>query len=324
MSDVILDVNDLRTYFYTRQGVYKAVDGLSYQLKRGKTLGIVGESGSGKSVSVMSLLGLIPQPPGRIMSGTAMYNDVDLLQLKGESLRKMRGHKIAMIFQDPMTSLNPYLKISTQLTEGIIAHEGISYEEALKRSIESMEQVGIPAARKRIHAYPHQFSGGMRQRVMIAMALVGRPDILIADEPTTALDVTIQAQILDLLKSLQVSHNMSLILITHDLGVVAGVCDDVIVMYAGKKVEEGSVDDIFYRAAHPYTVGLLKSIPRLDQKLEKLFTIDGLPPDPGKLKDVGCAFAPRCAFVQDLCHGDIPLRTVATHHRSLCIREGGV
>lgn len=247
----LLTVNDLKTYFYTRSGIVKAVDGMSFTLDRGETLGIVGESGSGKSVTMMSILGLIPKPPGKILSGTAVFDGVDLLSANSKIIRSIRGYRIAMIFQDPMTSLNPYLKVSTQLTEVITEHEGKSQNEALRLSIEALERVGIPDASSRIDQYPHQFSGGMRQRVMIAMAIVAKPDIIIADEPTTALDVTIQAQILQLLKTMQKEMGLGLVLITHDLGVVAGMSDNVMVMYAGRLVEQGSCDDIFYCSHHP-------------------------------------------------------------------------
>ena len=320
----ILEVKNLRTYFYTRAGVVKAVDGVNFSLEKGKTLGIVGESGSGKSVTMMSILGLIPQPPGRIESGEAWFKGQDLLSMPRDQLRKLRGSKISMIFQDPMTSLNPYLKVSTQLTEVLFEHESISHQEARKRAIESLELVGIPDASKRIDFYPHQFSGGMRQRVMIAMALISRPDVIIADEPTTALDVTIQAQILDLLKNMQDELGLGIILITHDLGVVAGMSDQVLVMYAGRPVESGSVRDIFYRHHHPYTTGLLNSTPQLDSNRKELFSIPGLPPDPSKLPE-GCPFAPRCGQKQFECTNPvaIPVRRIDKRHHSVCHLEVG-
>lgn len=325
MSSVLLEVNDLKTYFHTRSGVAKAVDGLSFKAEKGKTLAIVGESGSGKSVSMLSLLGLIPCPPGRIESGSAIFEGKDLLKISKEDLRDIRGSKISMIFQDPMTSLNPYLKISTQLTEAVFAHnKTITNKEVRKKAIESLELVGIPNAADRVDCYPHEFSGGMRQRVMIAMALINRPQIVIADEPTTALDVTIQAQILRLLKDIQSELHMSVILITHDLGVVAGVADKVSVMYAGKVVEEGTVEDIFYRSSHPYTMGLLSSTPRLDQKKDSLTAISGLPPDPSNLP-LGCPFAPRCSKVMNSCRLEdpLPIKSYSHKHKALCYWEKG-
>ena len=315
----VLDVKNLKTYFYTREGVVKAVDDFSFSLEMGMTLGIVGESGSGKSVSVCSLLGLIPKPPGRIVAGQALYRGEDLLQMNEAQLRHVRGKKIAMIFQDPMTSLNPYLRISKQLTEVLATHSDMNATQQLTRAIECMELVGIPNATKRIHDYPHQFSGGMRQRVMIAMALITNPDILIADEPTTALDVTIQAQILDLLVDLQREIKMSVIIITHDLGVIARMSDHVLVMYAGNKVEEGDADDIFYRPLHPYTQGLLESLPRLDVEHKELPSIAGSPPDLVKLAK-GCVFAPRCPQRQAVCVEDrpIPIKRTSEHHTAKC------
>ena len=318
----LLEVNDLKTYFYTRAGIVKAVDGLSFSLERGETLGIVGESGSGKSVTMMSVLGLIPKPPGKILSGTAFFNGVELLSASSKIIRSIRGHRIAMIFQDPMTSLNPYLRVSTQLMEVLTEHEGKTQKQAKSLSIEALERVGIPDAAVRIDQYPHQFSGGMRQRVMIAMAIIAKPDIIIADEPTTALDVTIQAQILDLLKSMQKELGLGLILITHDLGVVAGMSDNVMVMYAGRSVEQGSSDDIFYRSHHPYTNGLLKSVPLIDHEQEELYSIPGLPPDPSRLPP-GCAFAPRCERVMSCCKSNaaLPKQIISEHHNAHCYLE---
>ncbi len=276
----ILDIKDLTTRFHTRNGVVRAVEELSFQLKKGETLGIVGESGSGKSVTCYSLLGLIPQPPGRIEKGTALFDGkTDLLHCERRELESIRGRRIAMIFQDPMTSLNPYLKISTQLIEPLLVHEKATRREALKRGIAALEEVGLPEAAKRIHFYPHEFSGGMRQRVMIAMAMITQPDVLIADEPTTALDVTVQAQILELIRARQAANNSAVILVTHDLGVVAGMCDRIIVMYAGQAVEVGTADDIFAGPRHPYTIALQRSIPSLGSKGKPLYTIPGLPPD---------------------------------------------
>lgn len=276
---LLLSVQDLTTYFYTRNGVVRAVDGVSFDLEKGQTLGIVGESGSGKSVSCYSLLGLIPMPPGKIVRGSAMFDGVDLLHTDNRTLRQIRGNKIAMIFQDPMTSLNPYLKISTQLIEPLLLHRGMSKKDALQKAIDALTEVGIQGAETRIHHYPHEFSGGMRQRVMIAMAMITEPELLIADEPTTALDVTVQAQILELIKRLQRDHGTAVILITHDLGVVAGFCEQINVMYAGRVVEKGPSDAIFYHPAHPYTAMLQRSNPALQDKRDALFTIPGHPPD---------------------------------------------
>ena len=278
----LLEVTDLRTYFHTRRGVYRAVDGVSFSVEKGETLGIVGESGSGKSVTCSTLLGLIPQPPGRIESGTAMFDGTDLLHCSPAELRAIRGRRIAMIFQDPMTSLNPYLRISEQLIEPLLIHEKISPADALARGLAMLEAVGIPNAASRLHSYPHEFSGGMRQRVMIAMALITKPDLLIADEPTTALDVTVQAQILELLKKLQRELGMAVLFITHDLAVVSGLCDRVQVMYAGRIVESAPTRDIFTRPQHPYTKALQRCIPALQVKGRELFTIPGMPPDLSK------------------------------------------
>lgn len=319
----LLEVNNLQTYFYTRDGVVKAVDGLSFTVEKGKTLAIVGESGSGKSVSMMSIMGLIPQPPGKIVGGTATFNDeVDLLSLSQSEMNAYRGKRISMVFQDPMTSLNPYLRISTQMVEAMMEHDDVSMDRARERAIECLGLVGIPHPAKVVDNYPHQFSGGMRQRVMIAMALMNDPELLIADEPTTALDVTIQAQILELLKDLQKRLGMGIILITHDLGVVAGMSDNVVVMYAGKMVETGTADQIFYKYQHPYTQGLLASIPNLEENAEELYTIPGLPPDAARLPP-GCSFAPRCRYALGVCQQDTPIpdRVLGDGHRALCHLE---
>ncbi|WP_083495430.1 ABC transporter ATP-binding protein [Tsuneonella troitsensis] len=291
----LLDVNDLTTHFHTRDGVVRAVDGVSFHLDRGETLGIVGESGSGKSVTCYSLLRLIPEPPGRIERGTAMFDGQDLLQMSPAELRRIRGRRISMIFQDPMTSLNPFLRISTQLIEALQTHQDISNKDALKKATAALEEVGIPEASKRVTGYPHEFSGGMRQRVMIAMALITEPDLLIADEPTTALDVTVQAQILDIIKQRQNDLGTAVILVTHDLGVVAGTCDRVLVMYGGQEMESGTAEQIFYAPRHPYTRALQKTIPSLQTKGQELYTIPGLPPDASK-PATGCAFFPRCPY----------------------------
>jgi len=275
----LLDVQNLTTRFHTRNGIVHAVEDVSFAVEKGETLGIVGESGSGKSVTCYSLLGLIPRPPGRIHSGTALFEGIDLLEAREKDLRKIRGKRISMIFQDPMTCLNPALRISTQLTEPLEIHEGMKGKAALHRAIESLEEVGIPQAEKRIQSYPHEFSGGMRQRVMIAMALITRPEILIADEPTTALDVTVQKQVLDLIKDRQKSLGTAVVLVTHDLGVVSQACDKVSVMYAGRVVETATAPDLFAQPRHAYTRALLKSIPAMHAKGETLYTIPGLPPN---------------------------------------------
>ncbi|HRE07101.1 MAG TPA: ABC transporter ATP-binding protein [Opitutaceae bacterium] len=316
----LLSVKDLRTYFHTRNGVYRAVDGVSFSLERGETLGIVGESGSGKSVTCYSIMGLIPQPPGRIESGSAVFDGTDLLRCPPEVSRSIRGKRIAMIFQDPMTSLNPYLRISEQLIEPLRIHEPISRKAALDRALLMLDAVGINDAAKRIHYYPHEFSGGMRQRVMIAMALITQPELLIADEPTTALDVTVQAQILELIKRLQKEFHMAVIFITHDLGVVSGLCDRVQVMYGGKIVETASTRSLFYEPRHPYTRALQQSIPSLQQKGGDLFTIPGMPPDLSK-PTPGCSFAPRCLHATDACFVQpVELKTCASDHSQSCRR----
>jgi oligopeptide/dipeptide ABC transporter ATP-binding protein len=287
----LLTVTDLRTYFHTRSGVYRAVDGVSFQLERGETLGIVGESGSGKSVTCYSLMGLVPQPPGRIESGTAMFDGVDLLSAPEAQLRSIRGRRISMIFQDPMTSLNPYTRVSEQIIEPLLIHEKISRPAALARALTMLEAVGITDAAKRMHSYPHEFSGGMRQRVMIAMALITKPDILIADEPTTALDVTVQAQILALIKKLQREFGMAVIFVTHDLGVVSGLCDRVQVMYAGRIMETADTRTLFRDPQHAYTKALQRCVPALQEKGRPLFTIPGLPPDLSKPIDEAALLA---------------------------------
>ncbi len=292
MAAPLLDVRDLRTYFHTRDGVVRAVDGVSFALERGQSVGIVGESGSGKSVTCYSLLGLIPQPPGRIEGGSAMFDGTDLLRCGERALRGVRGSRISMIFQDPMTSLNPYMRISDQLMEPLLIHEKVGKEEAFRRAVDALAEVGIPDPESRIRSYPHEFSGGMRQRVMIAMALITKPEILIADEPTTALDVTVQKQILDLIKDRQRELGLSVIFITHDLAVISQVCDVVNVMYAGRIVERARTGDLFSDPRHAYTRSLEKSIPALQEKGEDLYTIPGLPPDLSRIQP-GCAFAER-------------------------------
>ena len=316
----LLEVQNLRTSFHTRHGVVRAVQDVSFSLEKGETLGIVGESGSGKSVTCYSLLRLIPQPPGRIEGGRAMFDGVDLLSCSMEQLRAIRGKRVSMVFQDPMTSLNPYLRIEEQLIEPLLIHDRLDRAEAVKRAIKALEDVGVPGAAQRIRSYPHEFSGGMRQRVMIAMALITKPELLIADEPTTALDVTVQAQILELIQKLQHDLGMAVIWVSHDLGVVAGFCQRVQVMYAGRVVEAASTEAIFKRPKHPYNRALQNSIPALQPKGAELYTIPGMPPDMSKAIS-GCAFAPRCEFVQDVCRtGEMPLVEVEASHASACAR----
>ncbi len=315
----LIEVRNLQTQFFTQDGIVHAVNGINYDVAEGETVAIVGESGSGKSVGVMSLIRLIPEPPGKIVNGEVNFDGQDLLQLNEEELRQIRGNRIAMIFQDPMTSLNPVLTIGRQITEALELHLNMNREESRARAIELLELVGIPDAGARLDDYPHQFSGGMRQRVMIAMGLSCNPQLLIADEPTTALDVTIQAQIVDLVTRLQSELGMAIIWITHDLGVVAGLADRVLVMYAGFIVEEGPVDVIYGQPRHPYTLGLLRSIPRLDLGRQKrLIPIEGLPPD---LLDPpqSCPFAPRCPFVIDKClEENPPLMSIDAVRKSAC------
>ena len=305
-NDVILQVKGLRTYFNTDEGIVKAVDGVSFDLRKGDTLGIVGESGSGKSVTNLSVINMIPSPPGKITGGEVLFMGRDLLKMPLKEIRHIRGNKISMIFQDPMTSLNPFLRISTQMIETIVLHQGLSASDAKAKAIEMLKLAGIPAPEKRIDQYPHQFSGGMRQRVMIAMSLSCNPEILIADEPTSALDVTIQAQILDLMKDLTARLGTAVILITHSLGVVAGMCDTLCVMYAGRVVERGSTDEIFADPKHPYTKGLINSVPRLDRATgERLRSIRGQPPNVIDLPDC-CPFYPRCDSAMDACKRKYP------------------
>ena len=306
-NGVLLDVRDLRTQFTTDDGLVRAVDGVSFDVRKGEVLGIVGESGCGKSVTNLSVLGLLPKPQGRIAGGSVRFDGRELVGLPERELQKVRGNRIAMIFQDPMTSLNPYLTVEEQLAEVGMLHLHLPREQAVARAVDLLGRVGISDPARRIRSYPHEFSGGMRQRVMIAMALLCDPALLIADEPTTALDVTIQAQILELLKDLRRERGMAIILITHDLGVVAGICDRVVVMYAGRIVEEGSTRDIFSRPTHPYTLALLRSVPRVDGEAHgRLAHIEGRPPrlDRGEFHE--CTFAPRCAFVRDACRKGEP------------------
>ncbi|MGQ9597912.1 MAG: ABC transporter ATP-binding protein [Anaerolineae bacterium] len=324
---LLLDVADLQTRFHTPEGTVYAVNGISYRLHEGETLAVVGESGCGKSVSMMSILGLIPIPPGEIASGTALYRDRDLLRMSEAELEQVRGKEIAMIFQDPMTSLNPVLTIGKQITEVLQKHMGMNQQEAADRAVELLEWVGISDARRRLGDYPHQFSGGMRQRVMIAMQLACVPSLLIADEPTTALDVTIQAQIMDLVIRLREEVGMAMIWITHNLGVVAGLAERVVVMYAGFIVEEATVDDLFQDPRHPYTMALLAALPRVDRRRDRrLRSIPGAPPSL-LVKPHGCPFAPRCEFVINQCGAEMPpLELVAPRHKLACwvdVLKGG-
>jgi oligopeptide transport system ATP-binding protein len=319
MGEKLLEVKNLKTIFKTDEGIVKAVNGVSFSLNKGESIGIVGESGCGKSVTNLSIMRLIPEPPGKIIDGEVIYKGTNILKLKKKDLYNIRGKEISMIFQDPMTSLNPFLSIETQLTETIMLHEKVNKKIAREKAISMLSMVGIPNANKRIDSYPHEFSGGMRQRVMIAMALSTNPSLLIADEPTTALDVTIQAQILELINELQKKINMSLILITHDLGVVARMTERIIVMYAGYIVEENKTEELFESPKHPYTFGLLKSIPKLDEEeKEELYSIKGTPPNLVNLPDA-CPFYPRCERVQDICKNKMPeLKEIKVGHRIAC------
>jgi len=316
----ILKVENLRTYFRTRWGEVKAVDGVNFELRKGETLGIVGESGSGKSVTMLSMMRLIPMPPGRIVEGSITLDGEDLLQLSESEMSKVRGSKIALIIQDPMTSLNPVLSIGNQVTEAIRIHQDIPKRSVMEKALEVLRKVNIPAAESRIRDYPHQMSGGMRQRVVGAIGISCQPMVLIADEPTTSLDVTIQAQYLKLLRDLQQESGLSLIFITHDFGIVAKMCDRVAVMYAGKIVEMGSVRDIFNVPSHPYTEALLASVPKMEEDVDRLYAIEGQPPLLHDLP-VGCAFADRCPHVMDRCREEYPPEfPVAEGHYSACWR----
>ncbi|MCS6936780.1 MAG: ABC transporter ATP-binding protein [Candidatus Bipolaricaulota bacterium] len=320
----LIELRDLKTYFYTEDGVVKAVDGVSFSIDRQKTLGVVGESGCGKSVTALSVMGLIPMPPGKIVGGSVIYyrngQEIELSKLnpKGKEYRDIRGNEIAMIFQEPMTSLNPVYTIGNQIMEAIMLHQKVGRREARERAIEMLKAVGIPLPEQRVDEYPHQLSGGMRQRAMIAMALSCNPHLLIADEPTTALDVTIQAQILDLIRKLQDEFHMALMLITHNLGVVAEMADDVVIMYMGKVVEEAPVREIFHHPLHPYTQGLMESIPALTRKKERLKPIKGMIPDPYNLPK-GCPFEPRCPEATEICREKMPdLKEIRPGHKVAC------
>ena len=316
----VLKVENLRTYFRTRWGEVKAVDGVSFELRKGETLGIVGESGSGKSVTMLSMMRLIPIPPGRIVEGTITLDGEDLLQLSESEMSKVRGSKIALIIQDPMTSLNPVFTIGNQVTEAIRIHQDIPKRSVMEKALEVLRKVNIPAAESRIRDYPHQLSGGMRQRVVGAIGISCQPLVLIADEPTTSLDVTIQAQYLKLLRDLQQESGMSLIFITHDFGIVAKMCDRVAVMYAGKIVEVGSVRDIFNKPSHPYTEALLASVPKMEEDVDRLYAIEGQPPLLHDLP-VGCSFADRGPYVMDRCREEYPPEfPVDEGHYSACWR----
>jgi len=317
-NGTLLEVKDLRTHFWTEDGTVKAVEGISFDLQRGQTLGIVGESGSGKSVTNLSIIRLIPDPPGKIVGGEVLFDGQDLLLLSPEEIRKIRGRRISMIFQDPMTSLNPFMRISRQLMEITELHLGHSKSQAYEYAVQMLETVGIPDARARARSYPHEFSGGMRQRVMIAMALSCKPELLIADEPTTALDVTIQAQILELIKKLKQDTGTSVILITHDLGIVAGMTDHLIVMYAGRVFERAPTRELFASPGNPYTKGLLRSVPDPTAEQGKLYQIPGQPPDLTRLGP-GCPFAPRCDRAQAICEKEFPpFVQLNAEHYSLC------
>ncbi|PWI11855.1 methionine ABC transporter ATP-binding protein [Streptomyces sp. NWU339] len=315
---MLLEVRDLHVEFHTRDGVAKAVNGVGYGVDAGETLAVLGESGSGKSVTAQAVMGILDVPPGRITGGEVVFRGRDLLQLKENERRRVRGAEMAMIFQDALSSLNPVLSVGDQLGEMFVVHRGMSKKDARARAVELMDRVRIPAARERVGQYPHQFSGGMRQRIMIAMALALEPALIIADEPTTALDVTVQAQVMELLAELRREYRMGLILITHDLGVVADVADRIAVMYAGRIVESAPVHDIYKAPAHPYTRGLLDSIPRLDQKGRQLYAIKGLPPNLMSIPP-GCAFHPRCPMARDVCRTDEPpLYEVSETRGSAC------
>jgi peptide/nickel transport system ATP-binding protein/oligopeptide transport system ATP-binding protein len=317
-GETLLALRDVKTYFFTDEGVARAVDGVSYEVKRGETLGVVGESGCGKSVSALSVMRLIPDPPGRITQGSILFEGKDLVTLPEEEMRKIRGNRIGMIFQEPMTSLNPVFTVGDQIVEAVVLHRGVSSDEARGHAIEMLRRVGIPSPESRVDDYPHQMSGGMRQRVMIAMALSCDPRLLIADEPTTALDVTIQAQILELMRKLQDELGMSMLLITHDLGVVAQNAHHVAVMYAGKVVEYSDTREVFGNPRHPYTVGLFRSIPKLGVKVARLDTIPGVVPSALEFP-AGCRFHNRCPFAEDRCRTDEPaLREIAPGHTVAC------
>ncbi len=317
-KELLLEVKNLKTYFHTEDGVVKAVDGVSFEIYKGEVLGVVGESGCGKSVTSLSIMRLVQEPPGKITADTLSFEGDEILKKSESAMRKIRGNDISMIFQEPMTSLNPVYTVGNQISEAIILHQKLSKDKAMEKSVEMLRKVGIPLPEKRVHEYPHQLSGGMRQRVMIAMALSCNPKLLIADEPTTALDVTIQAQILELMATLQRDFDAAIMLITHDLGVIAETADRVVVMYAGKVVEYSDVNTIFHEPRHPYTWGLLQSIPRLDAERERLLVIEGVVPNPLFLPD-GCKFHPRCRFASEKCVEEEPeLEDIDSGHQVRC------
>ena len=305
MNNILLSVQDLKVYFSGNERIARALDGISYDVRKGETICLVGESGCGKTVSALTILRIIPQPPGEVMGGKILFNGQDLLELSEEDMQKIRGNHIAMVFQEPMTSLNPVFTIGDQIKEAILVHEQLEKNETLRRCIQILKDVGIPSPENRLNDYPHQLSGGQRQRVMIAMALACNPDLVIADEPTTALDVTIQVQILDLFKELQEKRNMSLLYITHDLGVVSNIADRIYVMYSGIIVEQGSTHDIFHNPCHPYTQGLLASLPSPSKRGSALHSIPGAVPDPA-YKPSGCPFHPRCEYATEICRSQFP------------------
>jgi len=318
VSQPVLEIANLQTHFITDRGQIPAVDGVTISVHKGEVLGIVGESGCGKSVTSLSIMRLVPHPPGKIVGGSIKFKGEDLVTASEKRMREIRGNEIAMIFQEPMTSLNPVYTIGNQIAESILLHTNATKKEARQRSIEMLKKVGIPRAESIVDEYPHQLSGGMRQRVMIAMAMACNPDLLIADEPTTALDVTIQAQILDLMRQLNQESGTAILLITHDLGVVAEMCHRVVVMYAGNVVEEGDVRTILKHPKHPYTVGLLHSIPKLGESKDRLYSIPGNVPIPGSLT-AGCRFAPRCEHATDKCRAEMPeLKEVGANHYARC------
>lgn len=323
-EDIVLDVRDLKTYFFVDGKVRRAVDGLSYQVRRGEFVAIIGESASGKSVSALSVLGLVPYPPGLIVDGEIILDGINLLELSEKELRKIRGNKISMIFQEPGTALNPVLTVGQQMTEGLRLHRGLGKKDALKQAISLMQAVGIPNPEERVRDYPYQFSGGMQQRVMIAMAMSCEPAVLLADEPTTALDVTVQAQVLEVLNKMRRDFNTAIIMITHNLGVVARYADRVNIMYAGRVMESGTAEQIFSQTAHPYTLGLLAAVPRLDQAADrKLLGIPGSPPDVAELPQTQCAFAARCPYMHARCTKARPeLEMVSEGHYSACFLRG--
>lgn len=312
----LLEIKNLKTHYFTEDGVVPAVDGVDFKIKKGETLAIVGESGSGKSQTSLSIIRLIPSPPGKIVAGEINYDGENLLEKNENEMRQIRGNKISMIFQEPMTSLNPVFRVGDQISESLILHQGMTPKQAMEQAINLLKLVGIPEAERRVQAFPHELSGGMRQRVMIAIALACNPELLIADEPTTALDVTIQNQILELMKDLKAKLDTSIMLITHDLGVVAEMADRVVVMYSGQIVEQGDVFTIFENPKHPYTEGLLKSMPTPEKKQGKLYAIDGVVPNPLNLPP-GCRFAPRCEYATDLCRGEMPETVVISEEEEV-------